>query len=67
MRTWTDHLQGAGVPGCYLETLGENYRAMAFFEAMGFQRQGRPTSAPGLRSPAGERHTLQRMVRTFGR
>ncbi len=67
IRTWTDHLQAAGVPGCYLETLGENHRAMAFFEAMGFQRQGPPTSAPGLRSPAGERHTVQRMVRTFGR
>jgi len=67
LRAWVDHLQGAAVPGCYLETLGENHRAIAFFEAMGFHRRGRPTSAPGLRSPAGQRHTVQLMVQTFDR
>ncbi len=67
LRAWVDHLQGAGVPGCYLETLGENHRAIAFFEAMGFHRRGRPTSAPGLRSPAGQRHTVKLMVQVFDR
>jgi ribosomal protein S18 acetylase RimI-like enzyme len=67
MRTWLDHLQGSGVPGCYLETLGENHGAIAFFESVGFHRHGRPTSAPGLRSPTGERHTVQLMVQTFDR
>ena len=66
LRRWIDELESAEVPGCYLETLGENRGAIAFFEAMGFRRHGRPTSAPGLRSPTGERHTVQLMVRTFG-
>jgi ribosomal protein S18 acetylase RimI-like enzyme len=65
MRNWTDHLRTAGVPGCFLETLGENRGAIAFFESMGFHRHGRPTSAPGLRSPTGERHTVQLMVQSF--
>jgi len=66
LRAWLGRLQAAGIPGCYVETLGENRRALAFFGAMGFRRRGRPTSAPGLRSPAGERHTIQLMVQTFG-
>jgi ribosomal protein S18 acetylase RimI-like enzyme len=65
VRTWIDRLRGGGVPGCFLETLGENHGAIAFFESMGFHRHGRPTSAPGLRSPAGDRHTVQLMVQTF--
>jgi ribosomal protein S18 acetylase RimI-like enzyme len=62
MRTWFGRLEAAGVAGCYLETLGENRDAIAFFESTGFSRQGRPSSAPGLRSPTGERHTVQLMV-----
>ena len=66
LRRWIDELETTGVPGCYLETLGENRGAIAFFESMGFHRHGRPSSAPGLRSPTGERHTVQLMVQTFG-
>ncbi len=66
MRRWLEKLEAAGVPGCYLETLGENHGAIAFFESMGFRRHGSPSSAPGLRSPTGERHTVQLMVRSFG-
>jgi len=62
MRRWLGALGMKGVPGCYLETLGENHGAMAFFESMGFRRHGPPTSAPGLRSPTGERNTVQQMV-----
>ena len=65
MRRWFDTLGEIGVPGCHLETLGENHNAIAFFESMGFRRHGDPTSAPGLRSPAGDRHTVQLMVQSF--
>ncbi len=64
---WLDGLRELGVPGCHLETLGENHGAIAFFESMGFRRHGGPTSAPGLRSPSGQRHTVQCMVQTFDR
>jgi len=63
MREWLGRLESSGVPGCHLETLGENHKAIAFFEAMGFQRRGERRGAPGLRSPVGERHTVQLMVR----
>jgi ribosomal protein S18 acetylase RimI-like enzyme len=65
MRTWFAQLEASGVAGCYLETLGENHGAIAFFESMGFRRHGRPMSAPGLRSRSGERHTVQLMVHGF--
>ena len=35
MRRWLDSLRAGGVPGCYLETLGENHSAIAFFESTG--------------------------------
>lgn len=59
---WLDALREMGVPGCHLETMGENHDAIAFFESMGFRRHGKPTSAPGFRSPSGERNTVQLMV-----
>jgi len=65
MHRWLGTLRETGVPGCYLETLGENHAAIAFFESMGFARHGATTSAPGLRSPSGDRHTVQVMVQTF--
>jgi ribosomal protein S18 acetylase RimI-like enzyme len=67
MRRWLDSLHEAGVAGCHLETLGENRGAIAFFESAGFRREGEATSAPGLRSPAGGRHTVQLMVQSFER
>jgi hypothetical protein len=66
MHRWLDALRGAGVRGCHLETLGENHGAIAFFESMGFNRHGAPTFAPGMRSPRGERHTIQLMVQSLG-
>jgi len=65
VRTWLDHLRSRGVPGCHLETLGENHGAIAFFESMGFRRHGDPAPAPGLRSPAGDRLSVQLMVQAL--
>ena len=62
MHTWLDDLRSRAVPGCHLETLGENHGAIAFFESMGFRRRGDPVPAPGLRSPAGDRLSVQLMV-----
>ena len=50
VRRWLDRLRADGVPGCHLQTMAENTGAVAFFEAMGFERQGRPVLAPGERT-----------------
>ena len=65
VRRFLGTLRRARVPGCHLETLGENSAAIAFFETMGFRRHGERAPAPGLRS-AGQRHTIQLMVNTWG-
>jgi ribosomal protein S18 acetylase RimI-like enzyme len=65
MRRWLDSLRVDGVPGCYLETLGENHGAIAFFESTGFRRHGGLSAAPGLRSPTGRHHTVQVMVQSL--
>jgi ribosomal protein S18 acetylase RimI-like enzyme len=65
MRRWLETLRSKGVPGCYLETIAENTGAIAFFEAMGFEKRRRPIPAPGLRSPRRERHHLQLMVQSL--
>jgi ribosomal protein S18 acetylase RimI-like enzyme len=65
MRRWLGFLGEKGVPGCHLETMGENRKALAFFEAMGFERRGKPSLAPGFRSPTGERHTVQLLVKNL--
>jgi len=62
MHRWLHTLRDVGVRGCHLETMGENHGAIAFFESMGFRRRGVPSSAPGFRSPTGERNTVQLMV-----
>jgi len=62
MRRWLGALKEMRVPGCHLETVGENHKAIGFFEAMGFERRRKPALAPGLRSPSGARHTIQLMV-----
>ena len=53
--TWLGALRAEGAPGCFLQTLHENTRAVAFFEAMGFRRHGDPVLVPGERSPSGAR------------
>jgi ribosomal protein S18 acetylase RimI-like enzyme len=65
MRRWLDRLRQGDVAGCHLETIAENTGAVAFFEAMGFEKRHRPIPAPGLRSPRGERHHVQLMVRSL--
>jgi ribosomal protein S18 acetylase RimI-like enzyme len=67
MRTWLGALRERRVPGCHLETLGENRGAIAFFESSGFHRQGARAPVPGFRSPSGARLTLQLMVQSLVR
>ena len=47
MRRWLAHVDAAGVPGCYLQTLAENTRAVRFFERMGFRAHGPQPVVPG--------------------
>ncbi|MDB4987245.1 MAG: family N-acetyltransferase [Myxococcaceae bacterium] len=53
----------AGCPGIHGEVFAENTRAAALHEAMGFQRQGEPAPAPGMRGPKGERLHIQLWTR----
>jgi ribosomal protein S18 acetylase RimI-like enzyme len=65
MRRWLETLRQTGVAGCHLETVAENTTAVAFFEAMGFEKRRPPVLVPGLRSPRGERHHVQLMVQSL--
>ncbi|GEK79529.1 GNAT family N-acetyltransferase [Agrococcus baldri] len=47
MRRWLARVAAAGVPGCFLQTLAENTRAVRFFERMGFRAHGAPARLPG--------------------
>ncbi|MGW4404745.1 GNAT family N-acetyltransferase [Nonomuraea sp. NPDC004702] len=49
MTRWLDRLRKAGSPGCRLQTLVENTRAVRFFERMGFAEHGPAPPVPGLR------------------
>lgn len=62
METWLEQLRQSGIPGCHLSTLVENYRAVLFFEKMGFKKHGEPSLVPGMRSQRGERLHQQIMV-----
>ncbi len=62
VRRWLQTLRDVGVPGCHLETMAENTGAIAFFESVGFRRQGPPSNAPGFRSQEGARNHVQLMV-----
>jgi ribosomal protein S18 acetylase RimI-like enzyme len=62
VRRWLEMLRAAGVPGCHLETLGQNHAAISFFESAGFRRMGTNAPAPGMRSASGGRLTIQLMV-----
>jgi hypothetical protein len=50
-----------GSPGCHLQTLRENTRAVRFFERMGFAKHGPSALVPGLRD-GGKRVHQQTMV-----
>lgn len=61
MTRWFDRLSETGTPGCHLQTLVENTRAVRFFERMGFVRHGPTPPVPGTRS-GGRRLHQQTMV-----
>ncbi|WP_285704342.1 GNAT family N-acetyltransferase [Microtetraspora sp. NBRC 16547] len=61
MNRWFDRLRESGSPGCHLQTLVENTRAVRFFERMGFARHGPTPLVPGLRH-GGRRLHQQTMV-----
>lgn len=56
MDRWFDRLKEAGSPGCHLQTLAENTRAVRFFERMGFARHGSTPPVPGIRHGGGRLH-----------
>ena len=61
MERWLDRLRKSGSPGCHLQTLVENARAVRFFERTGFARHGPTPLIPGLRY-GGRRLHEQTMV-----
>jgi GNAT superfamily N-acetyltransferase len=61
MAGWFDRLAEAGSPGCYLQTLVENVRAVRFFERMGFAKHGPTPLVPGIRH-GGKRLHQQTMI-----
>lgn len=56
MEHWFERLSAAGSPGCHLQTLVENTRAVRFFERMGFTPYGATPPVPGLRYRGGRVH-----------
>ena len=63
VNAWFARLRALGVPGCHLSTFAENTAAIRFFERVGFRRHGDRIRTPGMRSPSGEQHHLQYLVR----
>jgi ribosomal protein S18 acetylase RimI-like enzyme len=61
MNRWFDRLRENSSPGCHLQTLVENTRAVRFFERMGFAKFGATPLVPGLRH-GGRRLHQQTMV-----
>lgn len=61
MSRWIDRLVDAGSPGCHLQTLVENTRAVRFFERFGFANHGQTPLVPGMRHE-GHRLHQQTMV-----
>jgi RimJ/RimL family protein N-acetyltransferase len=62
MERWQGQLVEMGSPGCHLQTMVENTRAVAFFERCGFRRHGRTPVIPGARTDAGGKVHEQAMV-----
>ncbi|NUP26768.1 MAG: GNAT family N-acetyltransferase [Nocardia sp.] len=62
MDRWFERLRAQGIPGCHLQTLVENPRAVRFFERMGFTPYGPAPLVPGLRY-AGARVHQRTMIR----
>lgn len=62
MHRWFDRLTDSGSPGCHLQTLMENTRAVRYFERMGFSAHGSTPLVPGIRDRHRRLHQLT-MVR----
>ena len=62
MGRWFEQLAAAGSPGCHLQTLVENTRAVRFFTRMGFTEYGPAPVVPGIRHD-GRRLHQRTMVR----
>ncbi|MFI2027454.1 GNAT family N-acetyltransferase [Streptomyces buecherae] len=56
MRHWFARLRAAGSPGCHLQTLVENARAVRFFTRVGCVPHGPTPLVPGLRYQGGRLH-----------
>jgi GNAT superfamily N-acetyltransferase len=63
MTAWLDRLRELGSPGCHLQTVRENTRAVRFFTRIGFVPHGPTPIVPGLRNE-GRRVHQQTMVWT---
>lgn len=61
MTRWQDRLRDLGSPGCHLNTLVENTRAVRFFQRAGFLPHGPTPLIPGVRNQH-ERVHQQTMV-----
>lgn len=66
MDAWLEQLAHLRVPGCYLQTLAENPRAVRFFDKAGFAAHGPAPLVPGVRHEGGRVHqvTMVREVAT---
>lgn len=64
MDRFLTHAKAAGSPGCYLQTVVENPRAVRFFEKMGFTPHGETPPIPGPRVEGAKLHQLT-MVRAL--
>ncbi|MBF6439078.1 GNAT family N-acetyltransferase [Nocardia cyriacigeorgica] len=64
MRLWFTRLRSVDSPGCHLQTLVQNARAVKFFDRMGFRPHGPRPLVPGVRYQ-GKRVRQQTMVREF--
>lgn len=62
MSAWLEQLDQVGSPGCFLQTLVENRRAVRFFEKSGFTSYGPTPLVPGIRYQGRRMHQLT-MVR----
>ncbi|MFI5716719.1 GNAT family N-acetyltransferase [Nocardia sp. NPDC051750] len=63
MDQWFERLRSLGSPGCHLQTVVENTRAVRFFERMGFTPHGPAPVVPGMRYLGGRVHQ-RTMVRS---
>ncbi|NEW41474.1 GNAT family N-acetyltransferase [Nocardia cyriacigeorgica] len=64
MELWFARLRSVDSPGCHLQTLVENGRAVKFFERMGFRAHGPEPLVPGVRYQ-GRKVRQRTMVREF--